>query len=246
MRTNITMTVCAIAAVCLFSIGANSKPVPAAAEPIFLLFSARDTGYLEPFKTTDFSLAVGAKDTVDLKPKPGIVYLSALKSIDELPAEMKRLQAIKNPGPPDKFMLATSKNGVVLVGLAGVPDNIAITVSVEGVSLVSAPDTLRPYVENQMKATLRMISSAEAAFYARNERYGDFAYLSNPKMAYLDSRFAGDPNEVELPNFSIRLLVQKDGQAFIALARSDRYHLSCIVDSTGQIRLVGDFEAMGK
>jgi hypothetical protein len=97
-----------------------------------------------------------------------------------------------------------------------------------------------------MKTALRIISSAEAAFYARNERYGDFTELTNPKMAYLDSRFAGDPNEAKLPDFKIRLLVQKDGQAFIALARSDKYHLSCVIDETGQIRLVGDFEAMGK
>jgi hypothetical protein len=247
MRTTYTLTIFIITAICLLTTGALAKPTPAAAEPVFVQFTARDTGYLEPFKAADFSLAVGARETVDLKPNsPGVVYLSVLNGLDELLAEMKRLQAMKNPNPPLKLMLATTKNGVVVVGMAGVPENIAITVSVEGATLVSAPDTLRKYVENEVRATLRTISSAEAAFYARNERYGDFTELTNPKMEFLDIRFAGDPNEAKLPDFSIRLLVQKDGQAFIALARSDKYHLSCIVDSTGQIRLVGDFEAMGK
>ncbi len=77
-----------------------------------------------------------------------------------------------------------NRKGFTLIELLIVVAIIGIIAAIAVPTLLS---TRGAAAQNKAKATLRSVSSAEAAYYARNNTYGDFATLQTG--GFLDTRF---------------------------------------------------------
>jgi type IV pilus assembly protein PilA len=77
-----------------------------------------------------------------------------------------------------------NRKGFTLIELLIVVAIIGIIAAIAVPTLLS---TRGAAAQNKAKATLRTISSAEAAYYSRNNTYGDMATLS--AAGFLDTRF---------------------------------------------------------
>ena len=178
----------------------------------------------------------GSTETIELAPKSsGVIYVAAVAP-DELVRMIERLKQTVIPAAPARFMAHVTPDYAVVVGLAEIPADVTVRLTLDDAELLFSPEPMRERMRIHAHGYVSTIRSAQGAYFAANKRYGTFADLTRHPVMYLSDRFAVEGEEAVLPAYclTIRLFdVSENGYGLEA--RNDEYGITIKLDERGNI-----------
>lgn len=194
------------------------------------------------FMGMDLQLEVGGStETIELGPDtPGVIYIAAAAP-EKLTSTIERLQQTAIPAAPTRFLTHITPDYAVVVGLAEIPSDVTVKLTLDNTELLYSPEPMRDRLRLYSEATVTMILTAQNAFQADNQRYGTFHDLASGRHMYLDHRFAVDGDEVVLPDIGLAIrMFDVSENRYRVEARNEEYGITVKLNETGQIVMLLD------
>jgi len=205
--------------------------------PVRGFVKAQRIGARYGFMGMDLQLKVGGStETIELGPDtPGVIYIAAVAP-EELTSTIERLQQTAIPAAPTHFLTHVTPEYAVAVGLAEIPADVTVKLTLNDTELLYSPEPMRERLRLYSEGTVTMILTAQNSFQADNQRYGTFHDLASGRHMYLDHRFAVDGDEMMLPDIGLVIrLFDVSENRYRVEARNDEYGITVKLNETGQI-----------
>lgn len=190
------------------------------------------------FMGMDLQLEVGGStETIELAPRSsGVIYIAAVAP-DELVNTIERLKQTVIPAAPTRFLTHITPDYSVVVGLAEIPPDVTVRLTLDGTELLYSPEPMRGKMLLYAEGIVATIRSAQSACQAKNMRFGSFGDLATGPVLYLGHSFAVEGNEVVLSDLSLTVrLLSADESGYRVEARNDEFGFTLTLDETGEIK----------